>query len=339
MEGVDLPFCELCQRTVFDSRRGHVYTSCHRKAVTRITNSFLAKVIEARRCISTPRVARREDVAVNAMFWCPVCSCEAPRHSAAANRAVLLAAGILEHCAGAKHRRSLPRFCHVHRVAKELKANFVVDESDYHKYLEAAVLALSAFERKCDDAIMQTAVQIREMEDKRRNLLIEPEIQAGSLPGPTTSEQHFPSSCSIQADQAEGKQCSMPLEKDGQFGGFCQKMCGSLGTGEFGNVHTGSVPPWLLEDQDDKPEIGPSYEAFLKHKQQEAKRNLPPGRVGASFNCDEPITDGWLPSFGRVWEQGRRRNGRLRSWQKIKCKSQRETCMNGAHQRGRKNLN
>uniref|UniRef100_A0A8C4QFI2 Coiled-coil domain containing 84 n=1 Tax=Eptatretus burgeri TaxID=7764 RepID=A0A8C4QFI2_EPTBU len=292
MEGVDLPFCELCQRTVFDSRRGHVYTSCHRKAVTRITNSFLAKVIEARRCISTPRVARREDVAVNAMFWCPVCSCEAPRHSAAANRAVLLAAGILEHCAGAKHRRSLPRFCHVHRVAKELKANFVVDESDYHKYLEAAVLALSAFERKCDDAIMQTAVQIREMEDKRRNLLIE-----------------------------------------------CQKMCGSLGTGEFGNVHTGSVPPWLLEDQDDKPEIGPSYEAFLKHKQQEAKRNLPPGRVGASFNCDEPITDGWLPSFGRVWEQGRRRNGRLRSWQKIKCKSQRETCMNGAHQRGRKNLN
>uniref|UniRef100_A0AAV2MMY6 Uncharacterized protein n=1 Tax=Knipowitschia caucasica TaxID=637954 RepID=A0AAV2MMY6_KNICA len=53
-------------------------------------------------------------------------------------------------------------------------------------------------------------------------------------------------------------------------------------------------------------EQGPSLQGFLKHKEQEKLKKLPPNRVGANFDHGSHTDANWLPSFGRVWETGRR---------------------------------
>lgn len=80
-----------------------------------------------------------------------------------------------------------------------------------------------------------------------------------------------------------------------------------------GNVHTGAMPPWLQDDPLEgssgsaaQPEIGPSLQGFLKHKEQEKLKKLPPNRVGANFDHSSHTDANWLPSFGRVWNSGRR---------------------------------
>lgn len=50
----------------------------------------------------------------------------------------------------------------------------------------------------------------------------------------------------------------------------------------------------------------PSVQEFLKHKEQEKLKKLPPNRVGANFDHSSHTDANWLPSFGRVWNSGRR---------------------------------
>ncbi|XP_006811383.1 centrosomal AT-AC splicing factor-like [Saccoglossus kowalevskii] len=78
------------------------------------------------------------------------------------------------------------------------------------------------------------------------------------------------------------------------------------GNSKDGNIHTGALPPWLQDDEEKVPVIGPTEEDFLKHLERERKRKLNPNRVGANFDHKIPTNDEWLPSFGRVWNQGRR---------------------------------
>ncbi|XP_030694610.1 centrosomal AT-AC splicing factor isoform X2 [Globicephala melas] len=77
----------------------------------------------------------------------------------------------------------------------------------------------------------------------------------------------------------------------------------------IGNIHSGATPPWMVQDEDcssgNQP-IGPSYEEFLKEKEKQKLKKLPPDRVGANFDHNSSTGAGWLPSFGRVWNNGRR---------------------------------
>lgn len=83
---------------------------------------------------------------------------------------------------------------------------------------------------------------------------------------------------------------------------------------EEGNVHTGGVPPWLRpntdEADDQKKEIGPTLSDFERHLEQEKKKKLPACRVGAKFDHKTPTSSQWLPSFGRVWNHGRRQQSK-----------------------------
>lgn len=76
-----------------------------------------------------------------------------------------------------------------------------------------------------------------------------------------------------------------------------------------GNVHSGATPPWMVQDEDcssGNQQIGPSYEEFLKEREKQKLKKLPPDRVGANFDHSSSTSAGWLPSFGRVWNNGRR---------------------------------
>ncbi|EDL95319.1 rCG58288, isoform CRA_f [Rattus norvegicus] len=76
-----------------------------------------------------------------------------------------------------------------------------------------------------------------------------------------------------------------------------------------GNIHSGATPPWMIQEEEHSSgslPIGPSYEEFLKEKEKQKLKKLPPDRVGANFDHSSNTSAGWLPSFGRVWNNGRR---------------------------------
>ncbi|CAH1242036.1 CCDC84 [Branchiostoma lanceolatum] len=61
---------------------------------------------------------------------------------------------------------------------------------------------------------------------------------------------------------------------------------------------------FLLTQEDyGSKQIGPTVEDLQKHKKQ---KTLPKGRVGANFDRSSSSGEEWLPSFGRVWQVGRR---------------------------------
>uniref|UniRef100_A0A452SUU0 Centrosomal AT-AC splicing factor n=1 Tax=Ursus americanus TaxID=9643 RepID=A0A452SUU0_URSAM len=84
---------------------------------------------------------------------------------------------------------------------------------------------------------------------------------------------------------------------------------GHQDTPGIGNIHSGATPPWMVQDEEHSSvnqQIGPSYEEFLKEKEKQKLKKLPPDRVGANFDHSSSTSVGWLPSFGRVWNNGRR---------------------------------
>lgn len=90
-----------------------------------------------------------------------------------------------------------------------------------------------------------------------------------------------------------------------------------IGTSNLGeaedNVHTDALPPWLQGEGDThkRSEIGPTIEDYNKHLEKEKSRKLPEGRVGAKFDRSGSLSSQWLPSFGRVWNTGRRQQSEI----------------------------
>ncbi|KAM4615809.1 centrosomal AT-AC splicing factor [Polymixia lowei] len=138
-----------------------------------------------------------------------------------------------------------------------------------------------------------------------------------SPPGLKTSILFYYSShfTPLGTDQQAGPSWVDPMV-EGQWAGPGQGLTfiGYQDSSNSGNVHTGAVPPWLQDDPLEGgsgtaavlQEIGPSLQDFLKQKEQEKLKKLPPNRVGANFDHSSQTDANWLPSFGRVWNSGRR---------------------------------
>jgi len=83
-----------------------------------------------------------------------------------------------------------------------------------------------------------------------------------------------------------------------------------------GNIYTGATPPWLRNDEDGNEglssgrQYGPSLEDLKNSVEAKKKSKLNPNRVGANFdqvtNSSKDNENEWLPSFGRVWNNGAR---------------------------------
>lgn len=81
-----------------------------------------------------------------------------------------------------------------------------------------------------------------------------------------------------------------------------------------GNIYTGATPPWLRNDDDNDDlkvvkQYGPSMDDLNKYHEAKKKCKLNPNRVGANFNHsvnESENSSEWLPSFGRVWNNGAR---------------------------------
>ncbi|NXC20596.1 CCD84 protein, partial [Corythaeola cristata] len=215
------------------------------------------------------------------------------------------------------------RFWRENRAEAALRERFLVPAEEYERFARALERALAAHRRQEEERIRQMAADIREAERRQREtvraalqkyrsfflnptqLQTEPELCAGP-PGcsPPAGPERDPAHDAEQPGPS-GMQAGPDL--NWMESGQALTFIGHQETGGRGNVHTGAKPPWLTEEEDgSKQQIGPSYEEFLRQKEKQKLRKLPAERVGANFDHTSQTGDSWLPSFGRVWNHGRR---------------------------------
>ncbi|XP_028664274.1 coiled-coil domain-containing protein 84 [Erpetoichthys calabaricus] len=311
-------YCQVCRQTFFEGK-GHIYGKTHQERLKRILAKFYEKVKEARKTIKNPAVVKFDSTKHLVNMWCHCCQQELLKHTTN-NNVTVLHGGLLEHMASAEHKKKTGAFWWECNADQKLKSKFLVSEEEIEKFKTEVAKALDSYEEKEDEYIKQQAAHIREVEQRRLEILqssIEPESAAGAVCGepecgsqePGNSSSAF--SCGYIGPVVEEDTTLHHLEEPNWEDvthplTFIGHQDASMG----GNIHSGATPPWLMDDPEEGSsavkQIGPSHEEFVKHKELEKLRKLPPNRVGANFDHASQTDAGWLPSFGRVWNSGRR---------------------------------
>ncbi|CAN7983440.1 unnamed protein product [Ixodes hexagonus] len=315
---IQFTLCELC-RVSHNVGKKHVYSKKHQEVVKNVLAKYLRKarptllfpfkqakeerkllqrtITEAKQYLKAPEVHDLlwED---GAKVWCYFCSIEVPKHERKAEAALSFRCHtFLLHLATAE---DIPTVCvcnwqlfcsyrFSHRCESLLKA---AEE----KYLEK----MEKLHQKIDRLTSYFNVC----------------WQKGEIPEAwkTAKMQQLPTSFGSSLPSRPG--CS------GWSGESHSSAHGRQPTAK-GNIFSGARPPWLDDDDDEavdgspptkrtcvgqisqKP-IGPSMEDFKQHLEAEKRKKLNPRRVGVNFDHFSETSEEWLPSFGRVWNFGRR---------------------------------
>lgn len=220
----------------------------------------------------------------------------------------------------------------------------------FYRFKAELANVLETFVEKEDEFIKQEADCIRFQEKHRQEVLqslLERDAEAELFNGPNGTDMSAEDPVSSQfkyqgSDQQPGSsfvESVVGVRRAATAQGLT--FIGYQDSSNGGNVHTGAVPPWLQDDPLEgpsgvaaHPEIGPSLPEFLKQKEQAKLKKLPPNRVGANFDHTSQTDANWLPSFGRVWNSGRRWQSRHQfrqeEGQKSKHKRKREHYSDGS---------
>ncbi|XP_072835494.2 centrosomal AT-AC splicing factor [Pogona vitticeps] len=322
--------CPVCRCSAFAGRRSHLHSAGHQRRLRAALARLGEKVEAARRTLRRAAVVPFDPSEHRRPFWCVCCGREVERwHLSAGGRAVLHG-GLLQHLASPEHKKAVSAFWWENKADPKLKPKFLISWEDYERFKASLSDALDTYEAKEDEVIQEMAAHIREVEQRRQEMvqaILEPQTETELCDGSAATnafaeslsdsafateeeEQPGPSSSSIGflREPLRGPHGTLPgpdwLES-GQSLTFIGRQAGE------GNIHTGAKPPWLMDEEVNQGQIGPSYEEFLKEKEKEKLKKLPPQRVGANFDHTSQTGDGWLPSFGRVWNHGRRWQSRF----------------------------
>ncbi|XP_038610738.1 centrosomal AT-AC splicing factor [Tachyglossus aculeatus] len=314
--------CPLCRQTFF-SGRGHVYSRKHRRQLQLALARLMPQVDAARKALGAARVERSAggpEAAAGAgaprvRWWCPCCQRPVPTERQV-GALTLPHAGLLQHLASPEHKKATNKFWWENKAEAQLKEKFIVSPQDYARFKKSLAKALDSFEEKEDRVIKEMAAEIRQVDQSRQELVRSVlESQAAPDPGEGCSALcNRPGTCDregVQESTAWQPPARLsPPQLDWMEEAQPLTFIGHQDVPGRGNIHTGATPPWLQAEEPEAPppaqEIGPSYEEFLKEKEKQKVRQLPPERVGANFDHSSSTDAGWLPSFGRVWNNGRR---------------------------------
>uniref|UniRef100_A0A8B9IXS6 CCD84 protein n=1 Tax=Amazona collaria TaxID=241587 RepID=A0A8B9IXS6_9PSIT len=199
-----------------------------------------------------------------------------------------------------EHRRETARFWREHRVEAALREQCVVPAEEYERYARALERAVAM------------AADIREAERRQRET-VRAALQVGEpCPALAANRAHSGGGGGRGSRGDASQDAEQPGPSGTHIGPDLDWMEPSQALTFIGHQVgvTGAKPPWLMEEEEEEEDgskqIGPSYEDFLKQKEKQKLKKLPPERVGANFDHASQTGDGWLPSFGRVWNHGRR---------------------------------
>ncbi|NXD64349.1 CCD84 protein, partial [Eolophus roseicapillus] len=314
-------YCALCRRSSFSGRR-HLYSAAHRRRLREALGRLQDEVAAARAAAAA--VGEEEDGGGDG-------GAAVRRYDPAEH----------DRRVWPEHRRETARFWREHRAEAALREQCVVPAEEYERYERALERAVAAHQRREEERIqqvhhgpapaqtgpppgpaspalsLQMAADIREAERRQRET-VRAALQVGEPLW--TGTAHPAAAITLLRLLVCSRNTSHDAEQPGPSGTHmgpdlnwmepsqALTFIGHQDTEGKGNVHTGAKPPWLMEEEEDgsKQQIGPSYEEFLKQKEKQKLKKLPPERVGANFDHTSQTGDGWLPSFGRVWNHGRR---------------------------------
>ncbi|XP_075960471.1 centrosomal AT-AC splicing factor [Anarhichas minor] len=310
-------YCAVCKQTTFTGK-GHNFGKNHQSRLRVVLLKFLEKVKEARRTLKKPQVEKFDCTQQKKTFWCYCCGREVERNVTDGNMTVLYG-GLLEHMATPEHRKNTHKFWWENKADPKFRDKVIITEEETERFKAEVEKALESFVEEEDEFLKRQADKIRAQEKHRQEVfqsLLEHDAEPELFNGPNGTD--------VSAEDAVSSQFT-PQGSDHQAGSsFVESMVkaprAAAGQGltfigyqdsNTGNVHTGALPPWLQQDPLEgtsaaHPEIGPSLQEFLKQKEQEKLKKLPPNRVGANFDHSSHTDANWLPSFGRVWNSGRR---------------------------------
>ncbi|KAM9360787.1 centrosomal AT-AC splicing factor [Symphorus nematophorus] len=314
-------YCAICRQTTFTGKK-HIFGKNHQSRLRVVLLKFLEKVKEARRTLKKPQVEKFDFTQHQQTFWCYCCGLEVERNVTDGNMTVLYG-GLLEHMATPEHRKNTHKFWWENKADPKFREKVIIAEEETERFKAEVEKALESFVEKEDEFIKQQADNIRAHERHRQEVLqsllerdAEPELFNGSNGTDMSAEDAGSSHFTPQgSDRPAGSGfVDSMVEAPWAAAGQGLTFIGYQDSSNSGNVHTGAVPPWLQDDPLEgtssgaaaHPEIGPSLQDFLKQKEQEKLRKLPPNRVGANFDHSSHTDANWLPSFGRVWNSGRR---------------------------------
>ncbi|XP_069562658.1 centrosomal AT-AC splicing factor [Brachyistius frenatus] len=313
-------YCAICRQTTF-SGKGHIFGKSHQSRLRVVLLKFLEKVKEARRTLKKPQVEKFDCTQHKQMFWCYCCGLEIERNVTDGNMTVLYG-GLLEHMATPEHKKNTHKFWWDNKADPKFRDKVIITEEEAERFKAEVEKGLESFVEKEDEYIKQEADFIRAQEKNRQEVLqslLERDAEPDSFNGPNGTDTSADDSVSSHftrqgSDQQVGSSfVDSMVEAPRAAAGQGLTFIGYQDSSNGGNVHTGAVPPWLQDDPLEgtsggaaQPAIGPSLQEFLKQKEQEKLRKLPPNRVGANFDHSSHTDANWLPSFGRVWNSGRR---------------------------------
>nr|XP_033774438.1 coiled-coil domain-containing protein 84 isoform X2 [Geotrypetes seraphini] len=250
-------------------------------------------------------------------IWCYCCRVEVKKHMSSGNLTVMYG-GLLEHLASSEHRKETNRFWWENKAEVKLKQRFLVLPEDYESFKLSVMKALESYEETEDVHIKEVAAHIQKVEQSRLEMVqsvLEPQSEIEASESPSASGVSANSGSDLNFGAKPEDPASIDVHTAPEFdwmeAGQSLTFIGHQEPPVKGNVHSGAIPPWLMQDDGEATEsrlqeIGPSFEEFQKQQEKERLRKLPPNRVGANFDHSSQTDEGWLPSFGRVWNNGRR---------------------------------
>ncbi|CAJ0953488.1 unnamed protein product [Ranitomeya imitator] len=244
-----------------------------------------ARVAAARKMIKGATVEKYHPQEHDQTFWCLCCAEEVKKHTSDGSLTVLFG-GMLEHLWRPEHVRAVHRYWWTHQGEVKLKAQFILTGAEYERFKTSVTKALESYEETEDTLIKQMASEIREAEQSRIHMLmtaLEPETRLTAEEDDTWNyNEPLPCSAMSPVDfevPGPSNQQFLPNEATVMAGNSQLTFLGQQVISDRGNVHT---------------------------EEKMALKKLPPNRVGANFDHHAQTDEGWLPSFGRVWNSGRR---------------------------------
>ncbi|KAM9767891.1 centrosomal AT-AC splicing factor [Dama dama] len=303
--------CPLCRQTFFCGR-GHVYSHKHQRQLKVALERLLPQVEAARKAVRAAQVERYVPEHERCC-WCLCCGCEVRKHLSHGNLTVLHG-GLLEHLASPEHKKATNKFWWENKAEFQMKEKFLISPQDFARFKKSMVKSLDSYEEKEDEVIKEMAAQIREVEQSRQEMVrsvLEPQTVPDPEEGSSAPGSWKGTNSQVASTSQQPSYLDLPPapELDWMETGQPLTFIGHQDTPGIGNIHSGATPPWMVQDEDyssGNQQIGPSYEEFLKEKEKQKLKKLPPERVGANFDHSSSTSAGWLPSFGRVWNNGRR---------------------------------
>ncbi|XP_028639665.1 coiled-coil domain-containing protein 84 isoform X2 [Grammomys surdaster] len=336
--------CPLCRQTFFCGR-GHVYSRKHQRQLKEALERLLPQVEAARRAVRAAQVERYVPEH-DRCCWCPCCGCEVRKHLSHGNLTVLHGGLLehlaspehkkatnkfwWENKANAQMKE---KFLISPQDYARFKKSMVKGLDSYEEKEDEVIKEMAAQIREVEQSRQEVVRSV-----------LEPQAESDPEEGSSAPESWKATNGHVASSSQQVSHLALQpvAELDWMETGQHLTFIGHQDAPGVGNIHSGATPPWMMQEEEHSSgslPIGPSYEEFLKESKQATSRNtfkfqvftiglaavsvdpatyflfaeekqklkkLPPDRVGANFDHSSNTSAGWLPSFGRVWNNGRR---------------------------------